>query len=101
MLLTSLKTAAILPAVMVVLSGSGAFAQPADRPAAASKLDLTPKNFAKLHELIRPQADEWRHLRVDWFTDVTAAQKKAAAEDKPIIFLRGAGAGYNDPLGTC
>ena len=34
-------------------------------------------------------------------TDIVAARKKAAAEDKPIIVLRTGGAGYNDPLGAC
>jgi hypothetical protein len=38
---------------------------------------------------------------VEWLTDVTAARKKAAAEDKPIVVLQTGGAGYNDPLGVC
>ena len=62
---------------------------------------LTPDTFAKFQALIRPQEHEWRHLRVHWLTDVVAARKKAAAEDKPLIVLRTGGAGYNDPLGAC
>jgi hypothetical protein len=66
-----------------------------------TKLDLTPESFAKLHALVRPQASEWRHLQVQWLTDVVAARKKAAAEDKPILICYTGGAGYNEPLGVC
>jgi hypothetical protein len=69
------------------------------RPAA--KLDLTPASFPKLRALIRPHDDEWRHLKVNWLTDVVAARKKAAAEDKPIVICYTGGAGYNEPLGVC
>jgi hypothetical protein len=68
------------------------------RPA---KENLTPENFAKLHVLIRPHEREWRHLRVHWLTDVVAARKKAAAEDKPLVICYTGGAGYNEPLGVC
>jgi hypothetical protein len=78
---------------------------PADSPGTTSrtpvKEQLTPTTFAKFQSLIRPQEHEWRHLRVRWFTDIVAARKKAAVEDKPIIVLRTGGAGYNDPLGAC
>jgi hypothetical protein len=67
----------------------------------ASKLALTPTTFTKIHALVRPQAEEWRHLKVNWLTDVVAARKKAAAEDKPIVILYTGGAGYNEPLGVC
>jgi hypothetical protein len=73
----------------------------ADRAPRPAKEDLTPTTFPKLQAVIRPQANEWRHLRVHWLTDIVAARKKAAAEDKPIIVLRTGGAGYNDPLGAC
>ena len=66
-----------------------------------SKADLTPESFTKLHALIRPQDHEWRHLRVQWITDVIAARRKAASEDKPMIVLYTGGAGYNEPLGVC
>ena len=62
---------------------------------------LTSENFRELHALIRPHDNEWRHLRVDWLTDVVAARKKAAAEDKPLVICYTGGAGYNEPLGTC
>lgn len=66
-----------------------------------SKIDLTPQSFPGLHSLIRPQDHEWRHLNVHWLTDVVAARKKAAAEDKPIVVIYTGGAGYNEPLGVC
>jgi hypothetical protein len=73
----------------------------AKTPRTPAKENLTPESFAKFQALIRPQPHEWRHLRVHWLTDIVAARKKAAAEDKPIIVLRTGGAGYNDPLGAC
>lgn len=105
MLMNSLKTVAC----GLLVAGPIVLAQPAraDKPAPAgslpraAKLDLAPGNFAKLHSLIRPQDNEWRHLRVQWLTDVVAARKKAAAEDKPIVVLYTGGAGYNEPLGIC
>jgi hypothetical protein len=81
--------------------------QPAKPAAAAgkafspSKLELNPETFAKFRELARPADNEWRHLKIKWFSDVVAARKKAAQEDKPILVFRTGGAGYNDPLGVC
>jgi hypothetical protein len=76
-------------------------AQPARNAASHTKLDLTPSTFAKLHSLIRPHDNEWRHLKVEWLTDVVAARKKAVMEDKPIVICYTGGAGYNEPLGVC
>jgi hypothetical protein len=73
----------------------------AETPPTPARAHLTPENVAKLHALIRPHDDEWRHLRVNWLTDVVAVRKKAAAEDKPIVICYTGGAGYNEPLGTC
>jgi hypothetical protein len=75
--------------------------EPARKERVPVKEKLTPDTFAKFQALIRPSEKEWRHLRVNWMTDIVAARKKAAAEDKPIIVLRTGGAGYNDPLGAC
>jgi hypothetical protein len=94
--ITKRKVATVL-AVIVGLAGSG---MPAE-PHRASKLDLAPESFAKLHALVRPHQSEWRHLKVQWLTDVVAARKKAAAEDKPIVICYTGGAGYNEPLGVC
>jgi len=76
-----------------------AHGDPPSRP--ATRLDLTRESSGQLHALIRPHADEWRHLQVNWLTDVVAARKKAAAEDKPIVICYTGGAGYNEPLGVC
>ena len=72
-----------------------------DAAAAGCKLHLTPHSAPKLLEVVRPHEHEWRHLQVQWLTDVVAARKRAAAEDKPIIICYTGGAGYNEPLGVC
>jgi hypothetical protein len=66
-----------------------------------TKLDLTPTSFPGIHKLVRPHENEWRHLKVQWLTDVVAARQRAAAEDKPIVICYTGGAGYNEPLGVC
>ena len=71
------------------------------KPAKSAKSDLTPDTLSKIHTLIRPHDNEWRHLKVEWLTDVVAARKRAAAEDKPIVICYTGGAGYNEPLGVC
>jgi hypothetical protein len=86
---------------LVAFAAEGPKSPAADRARRAAKRDLTPETFARLHALIRPHDNEWRHLKVEWLTDVVAARKKAAAEDKPIIICYTGGAGYNEPLGTC
>jgi hypothetical protein len=71
-------TAAVLFAGLV---SSTLHAQsPGEKPARASKQELSPNSFEKLHALIRPHDNEWRHLKVNWQTDVVAVRKKAAAE---------------------
>src|SRR5262245_27365051 len=75
--------------------------EPDRKLVAGSKLDLNPETFGKLHALIRPQETEWRHLQVQWMTDVVAARKLAAKDDKPLVVLYTGGAGYNEPLGIC
>jgi hypothetical protein len=89
--------------IAIGLAGWGAHASWAfaDEPHQGSKVDLTPQSAAGLHALIRPHDQEWRHLKVQWLTDVVAARKKAAEEDKPIVICYTGGAGYNEPLGVC
>ena len=89
----------IFIALATTLAISASLAQESRR--SPSKLDLTTQSFAKLHTLIRPHDNEWRHLKVEWLTDVVAARKKAVAEDKPIVICYTGGAGYNEPLGVC
>ena len=94
--------AALGVAALLVTQEAGALNQePARKPAPASKLDLTPETMPKLFALIRPQETEWRHLQVQWMTDVVAARKLAAKEDRPLVVLYTGGAGYNEPLGVC
>ena len=75
--------------------------EPAKKAAPASKLDLTSESLPKVLALVRPQETEWRHLQVQWMTDVIAARRLAAKDDKPIVVLYTGGAGYNEPLGIC
>jgi hypothetical protein len=75
--------------------------RPASKNARHASLDLTPESFPRIHTLVRPHENEWRHLKVEWLTDVVAARKKAVAEDKPIVICYTGGAGYNEPLGVC
>ena len=100
MWLTPLKTVAALLAV-TVLAPQALADQPPKKLPEAARLDLTPESWPRLHALIRPQDHEWRHLKVNWLTDVVAARKKAVAEDKPLAFIHTGGAGYNEPLGIC
>ncbi len=66
----------------------------AETPAAREfKADLSTDSFQALYSLVRPQENEWRHLKVKWLTDVVTARKRAAAEDKPIIICYTGGAG--------
>lgn len=76
-------------------------AQEATKSASPKSKLVTPDSFSELHSLIRPHDNEWRHLNVQWLTDVVAARKKAAAEDKPLVICYTGGAGYNEPLGVC
>jgi hypothetical protein len=103
---TILQAGAVL--ALVAAGARGQPTTPPEAPGTAEKKapravreDLTPQTFGELHALIRPHEDEWRHLRVRWLTDVVAARKKAAEEDKPIVICYTGGAGYNEPLGVC
>jgi hypothetical protein len=95
----------IMATVIVALGlagfGLAPMVAPATEKAWTTKDDLTPATFAKLQALIKPQDHEWRHLRVHWLSDGATALKRAAAEDKPIIFANLGGAGYNSPWGVC
>jgi len=90
-------------AVLIFALGASGYAARADEPATprSAKQDLTPQSMTTLHALVRPHDNEWRHLRVEWLTDVAAVRKKAIVEDKPIIICYTGGAGYNEPLGVC
>ena len=87
--------------LLAAVLASWGLAAHAAEPARKTRDDLTAESFPKLHALIRPHDNEWRHLKVEWLTDVVAARKKAVAEDKPIVICYTGGAGYNEPLGVC
>ena len=97
----ALVTALGLAALLAPPQTGAADKEPARKLVPASKFDLTPESTPKLLALIRPQETEWRHLRVRWLTDVVAARRAAARDDKPIVVLYTGGAGYNEPLGIC
>ena len=82
----ALATAASV-AALLALSGASAADQEPARKIAASKFDLTPESMPKLFALVRPQETEWRHLQIQWITDVVAVRKQAAKDDKPIVVL--------------
>jgi hypothetical protein len=100
-LFTGLAVAVGFVALVTPQATTATEKDPAEKAGQGSKQDLTLESFAKLHALIRPQENEWRHLKVQWLTDVVAARKRAAAEDKPIVICYTGGAGYNEPLGVC
>jgi hypothetical protein len=89
----------LLVASLAALAGC-ATAAAADQQSTV-KTVLTPEGLPGVLALIRPQQNEWRHLKVRWLTDVVAARKRAAAEDRPIVVCYTGGAGYNEPLGVC
>jgi hypothetical protein len=71
----------------------------AARGDAGQPAPLSARESAALHTLIKPRADEARWATVPWMpaTDLWAARRKAAAQDKPILLWYMAG----EPLGTC
>jgi hypothetical protein len=103
-------------AACVVLTGSGWLVHDvlADKPEQAkaefkapapaetgTKAELTPQNFMAVHTTIKPGKGEFLWDTVPWYFDLTAARKKAAAEDKPILVFTTGGAGFNDGTGVC
>jgi hypothetical protein len=56
------------------------------------------EQFAKLHQLIKPQPGELRFHEIPWFLSVWEARHKAAQEGKPILVWSGSGGA---PLGVC
>jgi hypothetical protein len=66
----------------------------APAPLAADRLDA-------LHRTIRPHAGELLWMKVPWETSITLARHRAAVENKPLLIMAVAGAGFSDPLGIC
>jgi hypothetical protein len=54
-------------------------------PALWAAEPVRPEQFAKLHALIRPAADEEKWLQIPWQTSLWDARQKGAREGKPIL----------------
>jgi len=52
---------------------------------------MTPKEFGRLHDMIKPHAGESRWMEIDWYPSVWEARQRAAAEGKPIFLMAGSG----------
>ena len=52
---------------------------------------LTTAEFAKLQQLIKPQAGESRWMEIEWHPTVWEARQKAAKEGKPLFLWAGSG----------
>jgi hypothetical protein len=112
MLLTKLKTAALVLAGCLAFTGTGFLvhqalaekppqAQAKAEPKPANRSDalteLSPAQFDKFHAFLRPKAKEMRFGEIPWMFDLWEARKKAAAEGKPLLILGASG----NPCGIC
>jgi hypothetical protein len=59
--------------------------------------EITPEQFDKLHQLIKPHKGESQFMEIPWVATVGEARKKAAAEGKPLFIWYMVG----EPLGQC
>jgi hypothetical protein len=67
------------PKVLLACGLAGlAFAARASEP-------LTPRQFDKLHALIKPAPGEDKWATIPWQTSLWEARRRAAAEGKPIL----------------
>jgi hypothetical protein len=46
---------------------------------------IKPDQFAALHALVKPTADEEKWLEVPWMASLWEARQRAAAQGKPIL----------------
>ena len=84
-----MKTAAVLVALAIGLTGTGLHAQgpsPQEQAKKSTKA-ISSDQFDKLFTMIRPQAElgETKWTEIPWLTNTLEARRKASAEDKPII----------------
>jgi hypothetical protein len=101
MFLTKLKTGAglrVVAGIVTVMVGATlhpvGVAQDAKPTAAATSVpDISPEQFNRLRELIKPKPGGFDDIR--WMTDLWAARQKAAREGKPLLVWVGDG----HPLG--
>jgi hypothetical protein len=53
--------------------------------AAAAAEPITPAQYAKVRELVRPDVEDAKWLQVPWRTSLWEARRDAAREGKPIL----------------
>lgn len=80
-------------AFATLIACSAAITKAEDPPAIA---EIPADDFDRLLILIKPQPGESPWREVDWLTDVTAARRRAVAEDKPLVIFTAAD---GSPLG--
>jgi hypothetical protein len=51
---------------------------------------ISPDDFERLLAAIKPQRGESPWRGIPWLTDVTAARRKASAENKPLVIFTAA-----------
>jgi len=54
-------------------------------PPARAAEPISPGDFQRLHELIRPHAKEAKWTEIPWLASLWEARKQAAAAGKPIL----------------
>lgn len=64
---------------------------------ASAAQEITPEEFERLHQDIRPRPGEAPWADIRWLYDLHQARRQAAAEGKPLCVWRMAG----DPTGVC
>ena len=52
--------------------------------------EISPADFDRLLDAIKPQQGESPWREISWLTNVTEARRKAAAEDKPLVIFTAA-----------
>ena len=58
--------------------------------AGTSPPEISPDDFARLQNEIRPQPGESPWREIDWMTSIRGARERAAAEGKPILVFTAA-----------
>jgi hypothetical protein len=69
--------------LLTILCAAAALTLPARTESTAGL--LTPASTAALRKVIQPDGSEQRWLEIAWETDLDAARKRAASEDKPVF----------------
>lgn len=94
-----LHTVAALSA-LAALTGTACplFAEQAEFKQLDVPAELSPEEFSRYHDLIKPADDESPWAKITWEATVLDARRAAAAQGKPILIWAGGG---SPPLGVC